>query len=144
MSSWSIVWNRANGFFLWAIQVTILETLSKQSRKKDSFHSISEAGTSPITLTCILMDSVEDPTFFKKPSIAYAGHTKHFTQGNSFWMSTKANLRAPSIHTTKTLSSPISLMCCTMRAAMKWVSKSSSIHKADKFFGHPSACDSRP
>jgi hypothetical protein len=36
------------------------------------------------------------------------------------------------------------LMCCTMRAAMKWVSKSSSIHKADKFFGHPSACDSRP
>jgi hypothetical protein len=25
-----------------------------------------------------------------------------------------------------------------------WVSKSSSIRKAGKFFGHPSACDSRP
>ena len=81
-------------------QVTILEMLSKQSRKKDSFHSISEAGTSPITLACILMDSVEDPTFFKKPSTACcAGHTKHFTQGNSFWISTKAPLHAPSIHT---------------------------------------------
>jgi hypothetical protein len=56
--------------------------LPKQSRKKDSFHSISEDGTSPITLACILMDSVEDPTFFKKPSIACVGHTKHCTQGN--------------------------------------------------------------
>jgi hypothetical protein len=45
MSSWAIVCNRENDFCLRAIQVTILETLSKQSRKKDSFHSISEAGT---------------------------------------------------------------------------------------------------
>jgi hypothetical protein len=32
------------------IQVTTLATLSKQSRKKGSFHSISEAGASPMRL----------------------------------------------------------------------------------------------
>ena len=47
MKSWAIVWCRANGFPLREIQVTTLTTLSKQSRKKDSF---------------------EHPTFFKKPS----------------------------------------------------------------------------
>jgi hypothetical protein len=67
--------------------VTILQTLSKQSRQKGSFHSISETGTSPITLTCTLMDLVEDPTFFKKSSIACVGNTKHCTQENSFWIS---------------------------------------------------------
>ncbi len=49
-------------------QMTTLSTLSKQSRKKDSFHSISEVGPSPMRLACILMDSFEHPTFFKKPS----------------------------------------------------------------------------
>jgi hypothetical protein len=48
--------------------VTTLSTLSKQSRKKGSFHSISEAGASHMRLTCILMDSFDHPTFFKKPS----------------------------------------------------------------------------
>ncbi len=38
-------------------------------------------------------------------------HTKHCTQGNSFWISTKAPFHVPSIHTTNTLSSPIWLMC---------------------------------
>ncbi len=49
-------------------QVTTLSTLSKQSRKKGSFHSISEVGASPMRLVCILMDSFEYPTFFKKSS----------------------------------------------------------------------------
>ncbi len=69
MTVWVIIWNRVNDFYFRVIQVTILETLSKQSRKKNSFHNISEAATSPITLAFILMDSTEDPTFFKKPSI---------------------------------------------------------------------------
>ena len=85
MSCWTITWNRPNDFCLRAIQVTILVTLSKQSRKKGS---ISEAVASPMTLTCIRMDSVEDPTFFKKTSKPCDVHTKHYTQGNSFWIST--------------------------------------------------------
>jgi hypothetical protein len=36
----------------------------------------------PMTLAYILMDSAEDPTFFKNPSIPWAGHTKHYTEGH--------------------------------------------------------------
>ena len=127
MSSWSIIWNRVNGFCFRTIQVTILETLSKQSRKRISFHTISEAATSPITLDCILMDSGEDPTFFKKSSIPCVTHTKHCTLGNSFWISTKAPLHDPSIDTPKTPPTPISLMCCTMRSVLKSIVFSSPI-----------------
>jgi hypothetical protein len=114
--TWEIILNRANDFCLQEIQVTSFPALSKQSRKKGSLHSICEAAEMlemtmtltemleiPMTLTCILMDSAEDPTFFKNPSIPWAGHTKHCTEGHSFWISTKAPLHAPSIHTTKTL-----------------------------------------
>ncbi len=96
MSCYVIIWNRAKSFCLWETQVTILAVSSKQSRKKGSFHSISEAVTSPMTLTCILIDSTEDPTFFNKLSIPWVGHTKHCTQGHSFWISTKTPLHVPS------------------------------------------------
>jgi hypothetical protein len=74
------------------IQVTSFPALSKQSRKKGSLHSICEAAEMlgipmtlaemlemPMTLAYILMESAEDPTFFKNPSIPWAGHTKHCT-----------------------------------------------------------------
>jgi hypothetical protein len=104
----------------------VLVVLSKKSRKKDSFHTISEASTTVITLSYILMDSVEDP-FFKNPSIPCVGHTKHYTKGNTFWISTKATLHVPSIHTTKNLTSSINLMCSTMRSSMKSMVLSSPI-----------------
>ena len=43
LMSWTIIWNRGNGFCLREIQVTCFPALSKQSRKKGSFHSICEA-----------------------------------------------------------------------------------------------------
>ena len=82
MNCLAIIWCRSNGFCLREIQVTTLATLSKQSRKKGSFHYISAAGASPIRLACNLMDLAEDPTFFKKTSIPCAIHTKHCTQGH--------------------------------------------------------------
>jgi hypothetical protein len=59
-------WNRVNGFCFREIQFTILTTLSKQSQKNDSFHSISEPVAVPIKFDCILIDSTDVPTFFKK------------------------------------------------------------------------------
>jgi hypothetical protein len=61
MNSWSSMWNRSYCFCWREMKVTILATLSKQSRKKVSFHSISEIGTSYITLSYILMGSVDHP-----------------------------------------------------------------------------------
>ena len=52
MSSWVIIWNRTNDFCLWETQVTILTELSKQSRKKGSFHSISEVVVFSMTFEC--------------------------------------------------------------------------------------------
>ncbi len=86
MKSWAIVWCRANGFPFRETQVKTLSTLSKQSRKKGSFHSISEAGASPMRLACILMDSFDHPTFFKKtsscarPSFSLPWQLQHDTQ----------------------------------------------------------------
>ncbi len=67
---------------------------------------------------CILMDSTDVPTFFKKLSMTWVGHTKHSTLGHTFWINTKAPFQTPSIHTVKTLPSPISLLCCRMRSVM--------------------------
>ena len=72
---------------------------------------------SPIKFDFILIDSADVPTF-KKLSMSWVGHTKHYTQWHTFWINTKAPFQDPWIHTTKTLPSLISLMCCRMRVTM--------------------------